>query len=358
MTYKIALSNQRAASMHGYVLISAAMMLMLSGGASATKIAPNSGAPTAAAMGTKLANSEPAHAAPADAEPANLGPSGPAYVDLRVAVSDGLDPRYEDRAAFDIPENHQIGDNLFPYEGIGWENELVGYRLYLDERAVTDVFGKKTPKVWLNRIDYRSKYHDPADWGMDVMHVGPSLGVGGLGLYRGDSLQRFGKDGRLSVEVLNRQGDTAGFMVKHVDMPVTNGVTANIQARYSLATGSPLTWVNVLSNAPDNTLASGLVMAADSKLITSKPAKPGAWRYIATWGDTRSEAQDGLGTVLFYRDGDAVLMPAVNETFPIRFAQANFRYAFAGVWEQGPMGISDEAGFIKWADATLSDLPQ
>jgi len=63
-----------------------------------------------------------------------------------------------------------------------------------------------------------------------------------------------------------------------------------------------------------------------------------------------------LGAVLFYRDGDARLMPSMKDAFPIRFNTSNPTYAFAAVWEQGPMGIDDEKSFIAWVDGQQEKL--
>ncbi|WP_371397566.1 DUF4861 family protein [Fretibacter rubidus] len=282
---------------------------------------------------------------------------GTAKVDLRVSTAPAPDRVYEPRSSVVVPDTHTIGDHIYPYEGIGWENEIIGYRLYLDERAVTDIFGKRLPGIILDKIDYRSKYHDLADWGLDVQHVGPSMGVGGLGLYRGDSLERFGKVGQLSADVLKETGAEVSFKITHRDVPLTNNNTGQVEATYSLKSGSPLTWVNVKSTLRNATLASGLVKSPDNKRFrNSNQVKKGEWRYIATWGDKLSDVKDGLGTVLFYRDGDARLMPSVNETFPIRFNTPNPTYAFAGVWVQGPMGITNEESFIAWVDSQQEEL--
>ena len=283
--------------------------------------------------------------------------SGAAKVDLRVSVTPSPNEVYETVSEFTVPKNHKVGDKIFPYEGVGWENEIIGYRLYLDERAVTDVFGKRVPSIVLDKIDYRSKYHDLADWGLDVQKVGPSMGIGGLGLYRGESLERFGNSGEISIEVLGETGQDVSFKVMHRDVPLADGSVGNVDTTYSLKTGSPLTWVNVKSNLPPATLASGLVSSGNVKRIrNSDTVKKGQWRYIATWGDKQSAVKDGLGAVLFYRDGDARLMSAANEAFPIRFNSSNPTYAFAAVWEQGPMNISNEEDFITWVNEQQRQL--
>ncbi len=278
-----------------------------------------------------------------------------AHVDLRIAENpDATNKNYVAVSSITVPKTHKIGNKYFPYEGIGWENELIGYRIYLDERAVADVFGKKTPLSALPTIDQNSKYHELAAWGLDVMHVGPSMGIGGLGLYRDGKLQRFGKDATLRADVLSSKGRVASFSLAHSGVKNDTGGSADVRTTYKLATGSPVTWVSVQSDLPENTLATGLVTDAKSKLFTPKKAVNG-WTYIAHWG-AWSQNKDELGIVLFYRTADATLMPEENETRPIRFKSASPTYAFAAVWGKGPQGIDTDAEFQRFLKLTLNEV--
>ncbi|NJM51039.1 MAG: DUF4861 domain-containing protein [Sphingomonadales bacterium] len=201
---------------------------------------------------------------------ANVKKTAVAQVDLRIAEAMDTDSKsYVPVSSITVPESHKIGNKYFPYEGIGWENELIGYRIYLDERAVADVFGKMTREPALQTIVQNSKYHELAPWGLDVMHVGPSMGIGGLGLYRDGRLQRFGKDATLSADVISGKGRTAEFQLTHSGVEV-GGKSGYVRAKYQMVTGSPVTWVSVESSLPENTLASGLVTAANAKLFTPK----------------------------------------------------------------------------------------
>jgi hypothetical protein len=75
------------------------------------------------------------------------------------------------------------------FDGIGWESELTGYRLYLDERNALDIQGKRVPGLYWNYIGSSGvDYQADADWGTDVLHVGPALGVGGFGFWNADSV--------------------------------------------------------------------------------------------------------------------------------------------------------------------------
>lgn len=66
-----------------------------------------------------------------------------------------------------LPEAHTDHSSYIRYEGIGLENNQVGYRLYLDWRNATDIFGKKVTGLVLPEVGqdgFESYHHDaPGD---------------------------------------------------------------------------------------------------------------------------------------------------------------------------------------------------
>ena len=72
----------------------------------------------------------------------------------------------------------------FLTEGPAWENDKVGFRLYFDVRNGKDIWGKTTSRMVLDEagLDTINNYHKQADWGMDILKVGKSLGAGSLAL--------------------------------------------------------------------------------------------------------------------------------------------------------------------------------
>ncbi|ANH79716.1 DUF4861 domain-containing protein [Niabella ginsenosidivorans] len=91
---------------------------------------------------------------------------------------------------------------LPPYltEGPAWENDKVGFRKYFDTRNANDIWGKRVPQMVLDEVgaDPSKIYHNLADWGMDILKVGKSLGAGALALKLSinekDTLIRFGSN--------------------------------------------------------------------------------------------------------------------------------------------------------------------
>jgi len=92
----------------------------------------------------------------------------------------------------------------FQMEGAAWENDKVGFRNYMDQRNGMDIFGKITPAMVLDQVGKvgEPSYHEPGEWGMDILKVGTSLGAGGIGYMYKDSLYRVGDNGSGSYEVM------------------------------------------------------------------------------------------------------------------------------------------------------------
>ena len=92
-------------------------------------------------------------------------------------------------------------------ESVSWENDKMAFRNYFDCRNIKDLFGKRTTEMVIDKINTpeMGSYHELADWGMDVLHCGSSLGSGGLALMKDDSLFRLG-----STEVYEYQKITEG----------------------------------------------------------------------------------------------------------------------------------------------------
>jgi len=94
-------------------------------------------------------------------------------------------------------------------DGPAWENDKVGYRLYLDGRNAFDVFGKRTEDMVLHQVGLSPEgtpvdnYHVLEDWGRDVLSVGNSLGAGGIALKEGEQLIRLGVKGGTPTDAVD-----------------------------------------------------------------------------------------------------------------------------------------------------------
>ena len=116
----------------------------------------------------------------------------------------GAKPPYEEYSTGErlkTPLN-TITQQHFQFEGPGWENDVVGFRNYFDQRNGMDIFGKITRAMALDSCGINEDYHSLQAWGMDVLKVGTSLGAGSIGMLKDGELYRIGDSGDGSMKIV------------------------------------------------------------------------------------------------------------------------------------------------------------
>jgi hypothetical protein len=110
---------------------------------------------------------------------------------LGIKQADGTYQEVDNYRALPCNDGFEI---IAQAESVSWENDKIGFRVYFDCRNVKDLFGKLKPGLIIDKIGTPESpsYHELADWGMDVLHCGSSLGSGGLAILKNDSLFRLG----------------------------------------------------------------------------------------------------------------------------------------------------------------------
>jgi hypothetical protein len=251
---------------------------------------------------------------------------------------------------FDAPAEHGPRDALIAFEGPGWESDKVAYRLYLDERNVPDIYGKRLPRPVLPHIGQgKDDYHAMADWGQDILQVNQSLGAGGIGVWRETNAEthKYGVTqlgpSRVSASIVNTPG-RASVRVTSLGFAGDEG-PANLTATYSIMPASRITEVEATVDGAVPGMIAGIIRHPGVEIVSGKSGK---WSFIGTWG-VQSLAKDELGMVLFYRTDTA--MPIKGETdISIQFCDRHhFRYAFAAAWIQEPGAPKSRAAFEAWA---------
>lgn len=254
-----------------------------------------------------------------------------------------------------VPPEHTDHSWFIRYEGPGWESDLVGYRFYLDWRNATDIFGKKTPEMVLQNVglDGFDAYHEPADWGMDVLKVGSSLGIGALGTWLGDKALRVETTDSLSCTILEN-GVVESKILTHYFGWQVGDVKTDVNSQLSIHAGSRLTRHDVVLSQALPNLCTGIVKLPEGKLIQGNQ---GAWGYLATWG-AQSLAKDHLGMAVLYKMADAQEITEDEHSHVVVLAPKKLAltYYFTGAWEQEPNGITTEAAFIDYLNGVAKAL--
>lgn len=280
-------------------------------------------------------------------------------------ISHKINGHWEDREYIDgefqnvdhlrVPPEHTDHSWFIRYEGPGWESDLVGYRFYLDWRNATDIFGKKTPEMVLQHVglDGFDSYHEPSDWGMDVLKVGASLGVGALGTWLGDKALRVETTDSLSCTILENGVVESKILTNYFGWQVGD-VKTDLTSVLSIHAGSRLSRQDItLSQALPN-ICTGIVKHPEGKLLQGEK---GEWAYLATWG-AQSLAEDNLGMAVLYRKVDVQETTEDEHSHVVVLTPKDLQltYYFLATWEQEPNAIKTEEAFVDYLNGVLIEL--
>lgn len=267
---------------------------------------------------------------------------------------------FENVEELTLPEGHTDHSYYIRYEGPGWENSQVGYRLYLDWRNAIDVFGKKTDTMVLSQVgqDGFDSYHEEAPWGLDILKAGKSLGIGSYGRFMNDSVAHFRNVENTTVRILNSEGSSrveieySGWKTGDKTIDLTSTLIIYPEDRFTKVRLDP-------SESLEG-LTTGIVKFENIDL-NQKQSENGNWGYIATYGNqTLAGDEDKLGMAIFYKtDEVAEVKEGPHDHLVIFQAQEEpVTYYFLAAWEQEPNGITTREGFFEDLDSKLQTLEE
>ncbi|GAB3198236.1 hypothetical protein GCM10027293_14570 [Pontibacter aydingkolensis] len=260
--------------------------------------------------------------------------------------------------SLNVPAEHTDHSFYIRYEGPGWESDKVGYRFYLDWRNATDVFGKTTPDMVLQKVglDGFDSYHEYQDWGMDVLKVGKSLGVGSLAIVDKGQAIRVDKTDNVVSKVTENGAVYSSIQTNYDNWKVAD-LTLDVQSQLSIHAGTRLTdyQVTVTGGKPQN-LSTGLNKDKNAKVLNHK-GDANSWGYLASYGK-QSLNNDNLGIAVLFRPQDFQEFTTDDNSHIVKLTPTNGRlqYYFLSAWELEPNGIKTEEEFINYLNKTAREL--
>lgn len=267
-----------------------------------------------------------------------------------------------------LPKDHIIGDQLFKYEGPGWESDKIAYRLYFDKRNVIDIFGKKTPEMVLPQVGQPGgNYHKDAPWGLDILKVGDSLGIGSIGMFINGKVHRVNNAKDATVAIIDDGPLQSHIRIKHQGWQL-NQKNYDLTSNLIINAGSRLTQnIIAITGKPEN-LVTGIVKHQPATLIHS-PKDKGEWAYMATFGK-QSYVNDELGMVIFYKKSSLVTLtedqhshlvimkPRHSKEVVMKPQLSTLDYYFAATWAQDSDAITTLDSFTAYLEHELNKLNQ
>ncbi|PUA28687.1 MAG: DNA-directed RNA polymerase subunit alpha [Cellvibrio sp. 79] len=247
------------------------------------------------------------------------------------------------------------------YEGPGIESDKVAYRVYLDWRNGFDIFGKKTNDVVLQNVgqDGYDSYHLNSDWGVDVLKVGKSLGMGGYGFWNGKSVDLVSLVDTRDAVITNNGDIYSGLKINYNGWQINNQ-KVDLTAHLTMNAGSRLVNVKLQASQQLPNLAIGLVKHPGTTFIEGPQNISGyAWTYAASWGkQSLSGENDHLGMAVIFRRDDREKQTTDENSYVsiMKDKGGELEYYFVAAWEHELNGIKTEAEFKAYLDSEIQRL--
>lgn len=263
---------------------------------------------------------------------------------------------FENVQSLKVPAEHTDHSWFIRYEGPGWESDLVGYRFYLDWRNGIDVFGKKVHTPVLQGVgqDGFDSYHEPADWGMDVLKVGETLGLGSIATWENGKARRVDETDSLYAEITTNGSIYSSILTQYYGWNLPGGKT-DIQSEISIHAGTRLSRIDLTSSAAIANFATGLIKDAKAELI--KSGADLAYGYLATYGK-QSLAEDKLGIAVIYPTAqvEQITEDALSHVVVLSGEKKQLSYYILAAWEQELDGITSQEEFKAYLDQEILKL--
>lgn len=242
------------------------------------------------------------------------------------------------------------------YEGPGWENNRIGYRLYLDWRNAIDIFGKKTSEIILPKVgqDNFDSYHEMSDWGADILKAGKGIGIGSIDRFLNNEKLHFREVDSTIATVANTTKESTvkvnyyGWKTASDKIDFTSVLTIKLNDLYTKHTFQ--------ASKEIKGICTGIVKQKKTELF-KKESKNKKWAYLATYGE-QSLVPDKLGMAIFYETNTVENIADTDLDYLLVFKPTTKATSFylLGAWEQEVNGIKSQADFVKYLDEKLEVL--
>ncbi len=286
------------------------------------------------------------------------------YTNIRLGKDANADGIFEDIKEERRDPDHLPGSDpvLYQAEGISWENDKVGFRIYWDKRNGKDIWGKTTDKMVLDSVGLPNtpSYHEIQPWGADVLKVGNTLGAGALAIKKNDKLYRLAETKEAHFKVLTEGPVRSVLELKYKGWKV-DGEDLDLTEIISIWKGKYGYNSDLILKGSKQKLVTGIVNINLKKdtLYILHPNKNKTFLYTF---DRQSEFKDNLGMALIVNTNELVKTEKapntgtgrsidgnspISHTYYVELQKENNRvsYSFYAGWEQSNSAFKTKEGF-------------
>lgn len=274
--------------------------------------------------------------------------------------------RIEGEQYIEMSEARRLGlsegqaGGVYHLEGPGWENELVGFRNYLDARNGMDIFGKVVPEMVLDSAGINEDYHLMQDWGHDILRVGTSLGAGSLAIVSTGNLLRAAPEAEGNFEIISEGPIRSTLRLTYNNWNVDGN---NLQMVHDIAIYAAKWYYESTVWFPEYNGEMELVSGIATIDLGDKDAYmkdyEGKVTMVATHGQQSYDLQN-LGMAVMVKNpqfsGIERIGPTtdpINNTLLVKMKVQNdnpVKFRFYSCWELSDKNFADENYFIQFLD--------
>ncbi len=259
-----------------------------------------------------------------------------------------------------VPNDHTDHNALFKYEGPGWESEKVGYRMYIDWRNRIDIFGKKSDELVLQDVGIDDRdakddsYHEMQPWGMDILKVGNTLGIGTFAMKTDNGFQSVEKRDSVIVRVTENGPVKSNVKVNYYGW-IIEDEKYDLEADLSITAGSRLTKSDLKISDNAESILTGLAKYPGTEFL--KDSTGNGWSFIGLYGE-QALSGDDLGIAIFFNEDDLIEQTEDDENYLIELKpkDGKVKYYFAAAWIQEKEGITNIEEFNNYLNETIQTL--
>lgn len=266
---------------------------------------------------------------------------------------------FRDVIVCNVPRENSDHSKFVRYEGVGLESDKIGYRIYLDWRNGFDIFGKTTHHMVLKEVglDGWDSYHEKQSWGLDLLKVGPAVGVGGFGYWDGTKIVQVSDVDSLLCK-LRENGHLQSSISIHYGNWKTGEHTVDLDASLAMRAGSHAVDVNLQVSDDLQNMAAGIVKHPGVTFVEGdREISEEAWTYIATWGP---QSLDGgnLGMAILFQKGalSKITEDEWNHVVVFGSKDQRYHYQFLGAWDGEPNGVQSLDAFKAYLESSVKSL--
>ena len=239
------------------------------------------------------------------------------------------------------------------FEGPGFENKHIAYRLYLDWRNAIDLFGKYSDTIVLPKIglDGFDSYHEKCVWGSDILKVGKGMGIGSIGRFVNNAVLHFNNVDSTFVKIENAKKQSSVY-VNYFGWNTANE-KVDLKSKLSVFPDEYFVKHTITASKSTQGICTGIVKLKNLELIKAESTNK-KWAYIATYG-AQSMFSDNLGMAIFYETAtvENVIEGVDDHLLIFKPTITPISFYFLGAWEKEKAGLKTKEEFLAYLNKKL-----